>query len=149
MNQLSILLPGIVALAFISCNSDSSAPPVAENRPVPGAPVPVPASKDTAPAPTVPKSAPADGKEEILEKSDKTSSGSGAPGLPARSAPAPPAPPGVEQAFNKSGFSDVAQLDASIQLDIRYATDNNFTQSKIYDCPRCLLRMAEAAKATK
>ncbi len=43
-------------------------------------------------------------------------------------------------------FRDVAALDPSIRLDIRYATDNNFTKAKIYDCPRCLLR-PEAATA--
>lgn len=43
-------------------------------------------------------------------------------------------------------FVDIQTLDPSILLDIRYATDNNFTESKIYDCPRCLLRpkVAEA-----
>jgi D-alanyl-D-alanine dipeptidase len=37
-------------------------------------------------------------------------------------------------------------LDPSIRLDIRYATTDNFTKSKIYDCPQCLLR-PEAAEA--
>ena len=46
----------------------------------------------------------------------------------------------------QGGFSDVAVLDPGIRLDIRYATANNFTKSKIYDCPRCLLR-PEAAEA--
>lgn len=67
---------------------------------------------------------------------------------PAATAPAParlPAPADAAS-FGKNGFSDVTSLDPSIQLDIRYATDNNFTKSKIYDCPRCLLR-PEAAKA--
>ena len=38
------------------------------------------------------------------------------------------------------GFRDLQQLDSSIRIDIRYATSNNFTKAKIYDCPRCLLR---------
>ncbi len=46
----------------------------------------------------------------------------------------------------QNGFAEVQLLDPSIQLDIRYATKNNFTQSKIYDCPRCLLRL-DAAEA--
>lgn len=46
----------------------------------------------------------------------------------------------------RHGFSDVAALDPGIRLDIRYATTNNFTKAKIYDCPRCLLR-PEAAEA--
>ncbi|MBK9336635.1 MAG: D-alanyl-D-alanine dipeptidase [Lewinellaceae bacterium] len=36
------------------------------------------------------------------------------------------------------------QLDSSILLDIRYATANNFTESQIYDCPRCFLRQETA-----
>ena len=43
-------------------------------------------------------------------------------------------------------FADVKTLDPSIRLDIKYATTDNFTKSKIYDCPRCLLR-PEAAEA--
>lgn len=46
-------------------------------------------------------------------------------------------------------FRDVAALDPSIRLDIRYATDNNFTKAKIYDCPRCLLRPEAAAAIVK
>ncbi len=44
------------------------------------------------------------------------------------------------------GFTDVAKLDPTIRLDIRYATKNNFTKSQIYDCPACLLR-PEVAQA--
>lgn len=46
----------------------------------------------------------------------------------------------------RSGFVDLAQLDSSILLDIRYATPNNFTKVQIYDCPACLLR-PEVARA--
>lgn len=52
----------------------------------------------------------------------------------------------VSRTPETGGFSDVAALDPGIRLDIRYATANNFTKSKIYDCPRCLLR-PEAAEA--
>ena len=44
------------------------------------------------------------------------------------------------------GFKDVTQLDPDIKLDIKYATTDNFTGSKIYDCPKCLLR-PEVAEA--
>ncbi|MEY3195100.1 MAG: hypothetical protein RIQ78_1197 [Bacteroidota bacterium] len=47
-------------------------------------------------------------------------------------------------AVNK-GFRDLVALDPTILVDIRYATTNNFTQSKIYDCGRCLLRPDVAA----
>jgi D-alanyl-D-alanine dipeptidase len=61
----------------------------------------------------------------------------------------PPAPksntPSSSEA-PKEQFTDVVQKDPTVLLDIRYATDNNFTKSKIYDCPRCLLR-PEAAEA--
>ena len=43
-------------------------------------------------------------------------------------------------------FVDVTKLDPSIRLDIKYATTDNFTKAKIYDCPKCLLRV-EAANA--
>lgn len=42
-------------------------------------------------------------------------------------------------------FDDIEKLDGSIRLDIRYATTDNFTKSKIYDCPKCLLRPEAAA----
>ncbi len=57
-----------------------------------------------------------------------------------------PSKPVDSQSATHPGFKDVASLDASIKLDIRYATTNNFTGSKIYDCPKCLLR-PEAAEA--
>lgn len=44
------------------------------------------------------------------------------------------------------GFADLQVADSSLIFDIRYATANNFTEAKIYDCPRCLLR-PEAALA--
>ncbi len=53
---------------------------------------------------------------------------------------------GSGSAILQNGFADLAALDPTIRLDIRYATANNFTKSKIYDCPRCLLR-PEAAEA--
>lgn len=56
----------------------------------------------------------------------------------AAKAPKPAAP--------DKGFRDLASLDPSIAIDIRYATDNNFTKTKIYDCAQCLLR-PEAAEA--
>lgn len=65
-----------------------------------------------------------------------------------RAAPAPESniASSVPARHYENGFADVAKLDPSIQLDIRYATTDNFTKSKIYDCPACLLR-PEAANA--
>jgi len=42
-------------------------------------------------------------------------------------------------------WKDMASLIPDARLDIRYATDINFTEKVIYDCPACLLRK-EAAK---
>jgi len=39
--------------------------------------------------------------------------------------------------------------ESGIVLDIRYATDNNFTEKQIYDCPRCFLRQTVADKLLK
>ena len=41
---------------------------------------------------------------------------------------------------------DIEQLDSTFVLDIRYATNNNFTKIRLYECPKCFLRY-EAAKA--
>ncbi|HRI61444.1 MAG TPA: D-alanyl-D-alanine dipeptidase, partial [Saprospiraceae bacterium] len=78
----------------------------------------------------------------------KSNSGSNAGAGAGRAAPAPVKPITHNDASTvaKNGFSDLPALDPSIKLDIRYATADNFTKSKIYDCPRCLLR-PEAAKA--
>jgi zinc D-Ala-D-Ala dipeptidase len=46
-------------------------------------------------------------------------------------------------------FKVVTDLDPTIKLDIRYATANNFTKAKIYDCPACLLRPDAAAALVK
>ncbi|MBI5915623.1 MAG: M15 family metallopeptidase [Bacteroidetes bacterium] len=40
----------------------------------------------------------------------------------------------------------MTHLDPTIQLDLRYATDNNFVKEKMYDCPRCFFR-PDVAKA--
>ncbi len=45
----------------------------------------------------------------------------------------------------QNGFVELTTLDPSLRLDIRYATTDNFTKTKIYDCPRCLLRPEAAA----
>ncbi len=39
-----------------------------------------------------------------------------------------------------SSFVEVNMLDTNILLDIKYATDKNFTRRKLYDCEKCLLR---------
>lgn len=56
--------------------------------------------------------------------------------------------PGKQDGVNNV-FQAVTDLDPTIVLDIRYATSNNFTKAKIYDCPACLLRPAAAAALVK
>jgi len=41
-------------------------------------------------------------------------------------------------------FVDIQSLDSTITEDIRYATENNFTKQKLYECPKCYLRYAAA-----
>lgn len=38
------------------------------------------------------------------------------------------------------GWGEIITRDTRIVLDLKYATDDNFTEQKIYDCPRCFLR---------
>lgn len=73
-------------------------------------------------------------------------SGSEAPKTTHSSRAKPAAKPPQNLSRQQNGFSDLIALDPTISLDIRYATANNFTKSKIYDCARCLLR-PEAAEA--
>ncbi|WP_292003356.1 M15 family metallopeptidase [Chlorobium sp.] len=46
-------------------------------------------------------------------------------------------------------FADLADYDASIILDIRYATPNNFTGKTVYPAARCLLRRDVAMRVLK
>jgi D-alanyl-D-alanine dipeptidase len=129
----------------------------------PGPVAPAPSPQDTLAPPPASDTAAAspDPGEEIPESpapedkdiagpqtNPKSGAGAGRPAAMPAPAPAKPVSPVPSDAgsFAKKGFSDVAALDASIRLDIRYATANNFTKTKIYDCPRCLLR-PEAASA--
>jgi D-alanyl-D-alanine dipeptidase len=48
--------------------------------------------------------------------------------------------------YDTEKWTELNSLDNTIQLDMRYATDNNFVKAKMYDCGRCFFR-PEAAKA--
>ncbi len=54
-----------------------------------------------------------------------------------------------ESALRAAGLVEPSGLDKSILLDIRYATDNNFTGQKVYPSARCYLRADIAAKLLK
>jgi len=42
--------------------------------------------------------------------------------------------------YNTQSWTEVETLDASILLDLRYATANNFVKEQMYECGRCFLR---------
>jgi len=66
-----------------------------------------------------------------------------APAVPeAPTEPERPQPPD----FDTAQWAEIIRLDPTIQLDLRYATENNFVNEKMYDCPRCFLR-PDVAKA--
>ncbi|MDD2707293.1 MAG: M15 family metallopeptidase [Verrucomicrobiae bacterium] len=46
-------------------------------------------------------------------------------------------------------FVDMARMDPSIRLDLRYATTNNFTGKKVYPMARCLLRRPVAERLSE
>ena len=43
-----------------------------------------------------------------------------------------------------SAWVNIEDLSTAIVLDLRYATTNNFMELQIYDCPKCLMRLATA-----
>jgi zinc D-Ala-D-Ala dipeptidase len=93
--------------------------------------------------------APAEQEEAPTAAPPSTSRQTAPPPNPQKKTPKVPVKP--DQAVEdddtqKIEFSNVVRLDNTIRLDIRYATSNNFTKAKIYDCPMCLLR-PEAANA--
>lgn len=54
--------------------------------------------------------------------------------------------PKIEPDFDTLLWSEVVLHEQQIDLDLRYATNNNFVKEQLYDCPRCFLR-PEAANA--
>lgn len=52
----------------------------------------------------------------------------------------------LEDKATASKFVNVQEMDPTIELDIRYATTNNFTNKQMYDCGKCYLREEVAEK---
>lgn len=50
------------------------------------------------------------------------------------------------QTFSKSDFVDIEQYIPFVQVDLKYATADNFTHTKLYDCSQALLRKGTADK---
>jgi D-alanyl-D-alanine dipeptidase len=151
-NYLPLFLT--VLMSVFACRNDKAAPAPKTTTAAEQAEGVPNISPDTSlpPAPPKPSKAAEEPKtadkieplQPVQESPMKGKAASGA-GIPVSPAPVPHSTTN-KSSVSKSGFSDVATLDPSIKLDIRYATADNFTKSKIYDCPRCLLR-PEAAKA--
>ena len=143
----------LLAILFLSaaCENDKKTEIVAPPNPSQQHTPPSPPQIDTVAPPPASTPTQEDKIPEPIKDRPKNGAGAGIGGGsigPKTAAPAPAKPPTeiANTSPEKHGFSDVATLDPSIKLDIRYATADNFTKSKIYDCPRCLLR-PEAAKA--
>ncbi len=51
--------------------------------------------------------------------------------------------------YDTAMWTDIGLMESSIVLDLKYATEDNFVQSKMYECGRCFLRkpVAEAVIA--
>jgi len=47
--------------------------------------------------------------------------------------------------YDTTQWQELIHLDPTVRLDLRYATDNNFVEEKMYDCGRCFLRPEVAA----
>lgn len=151
MKNIYRLLIFCVLLGACGSDSQAPAPAVSESGPQPAVRNPVLPSRDTLPPSPVVADTVASARPTKPERPKGNASGPAKAVPPAdvseiAKSPAPttalPLPGGMEQ----HGFVDLSSLNASIRLDIRYATTNNFTAAKIYDCARCLLR-PEAAQA--
>jgi D-alanyl-D-alanine dipeptidase len=154
-----LLCSAMVLVYFAHCKNDQAAKPVPE----PTAPTELTEmdslspSSDTTKNVEDSKDVEEKAKDDMTDVADMTEiSSKPSTSAPNKGIPAPPTKdkfsyngnPKVKPSEGppaQHGFADLAELDNRIRLDIRYATANNFTHSKIYDCPRCLLRPEAAA----
>ena len=51
--------------------------------------------------------------------------------------------------YDTKQWTELTALDNTIKTDLRYATTNNFTKAKMYDCARCFLRTDAATAIVK
>ena len=51
--------------------------------------------------------------------------------------------------YDTSKWSELIQMDTAFVLDIKYATEDNFVEEQLYDCPRCFMRPVAAAALQK
>jgi D-alanyl-D-alanine dipeptidase len=60
--------------------------------------------------------------------------------------PQKPTEPSLVSRYDSTVWTNILDLDKTVVLDIRYATDSNFVKEKMYPCAACFLR-PEVAKA--
>jgi D-alanyl-D-alanine dipeptidase len=60
--------------------------------------------------------------------------------------PPPEKPQALKADYDTTRWTEIESLIPGIQLDLRYASQNNFLQEQLYPCGRCFLR-PEAAQA--
>ena len=58
-------------------------------------------------------------------------------------------PQNIVDGKKKTDFVDIQQIIPNLELDIKYATTDNFTHTKLYDSPQALLRKGTADKLKK
>lgn len=85
-------------------------------------------------------------KQEADTKTETDSTFVVAPDTAGLPAPAEALPVLNRLDYDTSQWTDIALADSTIFIDMRYATENNFVQEKMYECGRCFLR-PEAARA--
>jgi len=75
-----------------------------------------------------------------------------APASPSARGPTPAAPSAAVPALpapDETGLVDLAAVDSSIRIDLRYASRNNFLHETLYPANRCLLRPETAARLAR
>jgi len=53
------------------------------------------------------------------------------------------------QSYSDHDFVDLMVIDSTFVLDIKYATEDNFLNEKVYDCPKCILKYKTIEKLLK
>jgi D-alanyl-D-alanine dipeptidase len=61
----------------------------------------------------------------------------------------PPKPKIIIPDYDTTKWVELTSLDASIILDLKYATMDNFVKEQLYDCGRCFLRHEAASQLVK
>ena len=60
----------------------------------------------------------------------------------------PPLPVQVPD-FDTTQWLELSRLDSTLQIDLKYATTDNFVEEKMYECGRCFLRPEVAQAVVK